>query len=95
MKITYKTLSAQQVVDILANFMKLKAALTANMVQAPKGTGAGKRKFHGYIGSFKGKTYRATGAVDTYGGKAYRVSYALDVKTEGSWTRLREGVYPS
>ena len=95
MKITYKVLSAQQVVDILANFMKLKAELTARMVPPPRGTGGGKRKFHGYIGTHKGKTYRATGAVDTYGGKAYRVSYALDVKVSGSWTRLREGVYPS
>ena len=94
MKIKYKRLSAQKVADGIAQFAKLKAKLDAHMTPPPRNTGAGKRTFHGYIGEHKGKTYRATGAVDTYGGKAYRISYALDIKTGTSWQRVREGVYP-
>ena len=94
MKIKYVRLSAQQVADGIAKFAILKAKLEAHMTPPPRNTGAGKRKFYGYIGDHKGKTYRATGAVDVYGGKAYRISYALDIKAGTSWQRVREGVYP-
>ena len=94
MKINYKRLTAQQVADGIAQFATLKAKLEANITPPPQNTGAGKRKFYGFIGDHKGKTYRGTGAVDTYGGKAYRISYALDIKAGTSWNRIREGVYP-
>lgn len=94
MKIKYKRLSAQQVADGIKNFAMLKAKLEAYMTPPPKNTGNGKRKFYGFIGDHKGKTYRGTGAVDIYGGKAYRISYALDIKAGTSWQRIREGVYP-
>ena len=94
MKLKYKRLTAQQVADGIAKFAILKAKLEANMTPPPKDTGKGKRKFYGFIGDHKGKTYRGTGAVDVYGGKAYRISYALDIKAGTTWQRVREGVYP-